>query len=71
MAASKSAMSTVLRACERLSTRPAPWGAEQFQSEVPRPVHISEPSRMLSGIMHRSPRRAEMAPLRIMLSSLM
>ncbi len=70
MEASKSAIVIFSQAWVRLNTRPAPCGAEQFQSGFPLPVHRSEPSRMLSGMIHFSPTAAEIEPLRIMLSSL-
>ena len=47
--------------------RPAPCGAEQFQSSLPLPMQMSEPSRMFIGMMRRSPAMAETAPLRMML----
>ena len=53
-----------------VNTRPAPWGAEQFQSGLPFPVQSNEPSRIFSGMMQRSPKAAEIEPLRMMLSSL-
>ena len=40
-------MDSRLNASERLIMRPAPCGAEQFQSGLPFPVHISEPSEQI------------------------
>ena len=50
-----------MRLCQKwavLNRRPAPWGAEQFQSGLPLPVHSRDPSRIFSGMMQRSPSAA-------------
>ena len=57
------------KASFRLMSRPAPWGAEQFQSGLPLPMQIRLPSRMLMGISSFSPARAETAPLRRIICS--
>ena len=49
--------------------RPAPCGADWFQSSLPLPTQIREPSRIFIGIIRRSPFLADTAPFRrIMLS---
>ena len=51
-------------ASARLIKRPAPCGAEKFQSSFPLPSQIKLPSRILMGISNRSPFCAETEPLR-------
>ena len=53
------------RASRRLIARPAPCGAEQFQSSLPSPLPKTQPAAMLSGTITRCPAWAEMAPLRM------
>ena len=48
----------------RLMVRPAPCGADSFQSGFPLPTPRMAPSLMLTGMMTGSPPRARTAPLR-------
>ena len=50
-------------------SRPAPCGADWFQSSLPFPVQIRLPSRIFIGMSSFSPARAETAPFRRIICS--
>ena len=62
-------MERFAKASVRDISRPAPCGAEKFQSALPRPRARMDPARMLRGMSTSSPLWAAMAPLRRIISS--